>query len=131
MPEKVNLRNDLFVESADGVRLIGNRCNSCGQVFFPRTETICLNCCHGELTDIQLGPKGRLYSFTTSEVPALHYKPPYMVGYVIFDGEVRVFGQLKAAEDKPFKIDMEVELTVDKLWDEPEKEVIGYKFKPL
>lgn len=131
MPERIPLRKDLFVESAEGVKLLGNKCKSCGQIFIPKAEAFCLNCCQNELTDVQLGPRGKLYSFTTSGVPAMHYKPPYLVGYVVFDNEVRVFGQLEALPDKPFRIDMEMELFIDKLWEEADKEIIGYKFKPV
>jgi uncharacterized protein len=131
MSEKVPIKDGLFVEGRDGWKLIGNKCKSCGQIFFPKAETICLNCCHEELEDIQLGPKGKLYSYTTSYVPAQHYKPPYMIGYVILNGNVRVFSQLMEIKDKPFEVDMEMELVIDKLWEEDGKEVIGYKFKPV
>ena len=131
MSESVPVRKDLFIEGSDGWRLIGNKCKSCGQIFFPKTEMMCLNCGHEELEEMQLSPKGKLYSYTISGVPAQHYKPPYAIGYVVLDDKVRVFSQLEEVKDKPFAVDMEMELVIDKLWEAGEKEIIGYKFKPV
>lgn len=132
MPEIVPLRQELFIEDTNSVKLIGNRCKSCGLTFFPKAETICLNCCNEQLEDTALGPKGTLYSYTTCEVPTVHYQPPYTVGLVYFkESDIRVFGQLVPVDGKPFEIDMEMEVVLDKLWQEDGREVVGYKFKPV
>ena len=131
MPERVPVKKDLFIEGADGPRLIGNKCKSCGQAFFPKVKTICLNCYKEELEDIQFGGRGNLYSFTIAEVPSLHFAPPYTVGYVILDENVRVFSQLEVVNDKPFKIGMVMELVIGELWQEAKKVIVGYKFKPV
>jgi len=131
MSQRVPVKKDLFIEAADGWRLIGNKCTACGTAFFPKVTTICLNCYNEELEDIQFSRKGKLYSFTTAEVPSDHFAPPYIVGYVILDKKVRVFAQLEVVNDKPFKIGMEMELVIGKLWEEDGKDIIGYKFKPV
>jgi uncharacterized OB-fold protein len=131
MSQRVAVKKDLFIEGADGWKLIGNKCKACGQVFFPKAETICLNCYKEELEDIQFGQRGKLYSFTTSQIPSEHFAPPDTVGYVILDKKVRVFTQLEVVEGKPFKIGMEMELVIDKLWEEEGKDVIGYRYKPV
>jgi uncharacterized OB-fold protein len=131
MSERVPVKKDLFIETADGWRLIGNKCKACGQVFFPKVKAICLNCHNKELEDIQLPPRGELYSFTTAQVPSDHFDPPYIVGYIMLEKNVRVFSQLEVAKDKPLKIGMEMELMMGKLWEEEGKDVFGYKFKPV
>jgi len=131
MPQQIPIRKELFVEDAHGWKLIGNKCKACGQVFFPKTKTICLNCYNEELIDIQFGQKGKLYTFTTAEVPSEHFTPPYSCGYVIFDNNIKVFSQLEALKDKPFKIGMEMQLIIGTLWQEGENEMIGYKYIPI
>ena len=131
MSRQIPIREELFVEDAHGPKLIGNKCNACGQVFFPKTKTLCLNCYKEDLKDIQFGQKGKLYTFTTAEVPSDHFAAPYSCGSIIFDNNSKVFSQLEAVKDKPFKIGMEMELVIGKLWEEGENEIIGYKYRPI
>jgi uncharacterized OB-fold protein len=131
MPQRVPVKKDLFIEGADGWNLIGNKCKACGQAFFPKAKTICLNCYNQEMEDIQFSRRGKLYSYTTAEVPSDHFAPPYIVGYVILNPKVRIFSQLEVVKDKPFKIGMEMEMVIGKVWEEDGKDVIGYRFKPV
>jgi len=64
-------------------------------------------------------------------MPSLYFVPPYSVGYVDLPEEVRVFAPLVTSEQTPFAVGMEVELVIERLWEEGDKEVIGYKFKPV
>ena len=41
-----------FKDSADGVALMGSRCEACRKVFFPKKE-VCPNCFDGELKDLE------------------------------------------------------------------------------
>ncbi|WP_312870204.1 Zn-ribbon domain-containing OB-fold protein [Streptomyces himalayensis] len=56
-----------------GFRLLGTRCSSCASVFFPREDVFCRNpgCPGGELTEVPLSPRGRIWSYTDSR-----YRPP-------------------------------------------------------
>ena len=38
---------------------------------------------------------------------------------------------LDMLEDKPFEIGMEMELNIETLWREGEREVVGYRFSPI
>ena len=44
---------------------------------------------------------------------------------------MRFFSLLMGKEGKPFKVGMDMELVVEKLWDEGENEVIGPRFRPV
>jgi uncharacterized OB-fold protein len=129
MTEKVPLKQGLFKEGPDGGALLGRKCSSCKQVFYPPTD-LCLACGHGELTEVELGRRGTLYSYTMGHMPASHFMPPYALGYVDLPEGVRVFAPLEMTEETSFEVGMDVELVVGKLWEEDGKEIIGYKFKP-
>ena len=44
---------------------------------------------------------------------------------------IRVFAPLKMTEGRPFKVGMAMEVVIEELWREDDKQVIGYKFKPV
>ncbi|WP_067283792.1 Zn-ribbon domain-containing OB-fold protein [Streptomyces jeddahensis] len=54
-------------------RLLGTRCSACASVFFPREDVFCRNpgCPGGELTEVPLSRRGRIWSYTDSR-----YRPP-------------------------------------------------------
>ncbi|MEU5435959.1 zinc ribbon domain-containing protein [Streptomyces sp. NPDC020719] len=67
-----------FTETRDGAReqefrLLGTRCSACASVFFPPEHVLCRNpaCSCGELTEVPLSPRGRVWSYTDGR-----YRPP-------------------------------------------------------
>jgi uncharacterized OB-fold protein len=62
-----------FAGEGDGFRLLGTRCSACASVFFPREDTFCRNpgCPGGELEEVPLSRRGRVWSYTDSR-----YRPP-------------------------------------------------------
>ena len=130
MALKKHVRDGLFRDTSGKEALLGGRCSSCNQIFFPLTHK-CLNCGHEHLEKIELSRRGTLYSYTTGYMPALHFMPPYTVGYITLNEGVRIFAPLKVEEGMPLDIGMEMELIIEKLWEEGDTEVIGYKFKPV
>ena len=128
MAEKVWIREGIVAEGPEGETLAGNRCRACGQVFFPKADKVCLNCLEGPLEALPLSRKGKLCSYTVVHMPASGFQPPYAVGFVDLPEGVRVFSPLEMEEDKPFKVGMEMEVRVGTLWEEEDKEVMGFKF---
>jgi len=61
-------------------------------------------------------------------MPASGFQPPYAVGFVDLPEGVRVFTPLEMEEGKAFKEGMEMEVRVGTLWEEGDKEVMGFKF---
>jgi uncharacterized OB-fold protein len=61
----------------------------------------------------------------------MHFEPPYAVGYVELPEGLRIFSPLKMVADKPFRVGMNMELLIEELWQEEDKKIIGYRFKPL
>jgi uncharacterized OB-fold protein len=56
---------------------------------------------------------------------------PFAIGFVDLPEGLRIFSPLKEREGKPFQVGMDMELVVEKLWDENQNEVIGPKFQPI
>ena len=130
MAEKVWIREGIVAEGPEGEALAANRCKACGQVFFPKAEQACLNCLEKTLEDLSLSRKGKLCSYTVVHMPASGFQPPYAVGFVDLPEGVRVFTPLEMEEGKPFKVGMEMEVRMGALWEEEDKEVMGFKFAP-
>jgi uncharacterized OB-fold protein len=103
------------VEVVDGVaRLVAGRCEECSSVLFP----IRARCpvCGGSVERELLPPRGSLWTWTTQ---GFEPKPPYVaegdgefvpygVGYVEFDGLLRVEGRLTRIDDLEIGMPLEV-----------------------
>lgn len=117
--------------SATQQQLLANRCPSCGEIFFPK-KSICINCQQRNLDDIRLSRRGKIYSYTVvMQQPGIWYKGPvpYAIGYVELPEGVRIETLLKGEN---LKIGMEVELVIEKLYEDDEGSVImAYKFQPV
>jgi uncharacterized OB-fold protein len=128
--QRVYLRDDLFKEDACGLALAANKCKSCGQVFFPKV-IYCFSCLCDEMEEITLSRRGKLITYTIGRMAPPPFKAPHAIGYLQLPEGVMVFAPLEMVEAKPFKIGMEMEIEIGKLYQEGDKEVIGYKFKPV
>ncbi len=119
-----------FEEDTKGGRLLGNKCKSCGKIYFPKAQ-FCFNCFDESMEEVALSRRGKLYSYTIGRMASTHFQPPYAVGLIDLPEEVRVFAPLKMTKDETYRIGMEMEVVIEELWREEDKKVIGYKFKPV
>jgi benzoylsuccinyl-CoA thiolase BbsA subunit len=126
---KVPIKKKLFTETIEG-DLISYKCKSCNHKLPPLTIT-CQYCFSNDLEPIPLSRRGKLFAFTTNFMNSAHFQAPYSTGYIEFPEGFKLFSPLKKEEGKPFKIGMEMEMVIEKLWNEGEDEVIGYKFRPV
>ena len=132
MAERVPLREDAFIETPEGGILAGNKCKACGQVFFPKAR-ICFTCFNEDMEELLLSRRGKLYSYTIGRMPSLYFQPPYVIAYIDMPEGVRIFAPVKVDEGEygKLKIGMEMEVVIEKLWEEEGKEITGYKFRPV
>ena len=130
MADRIPVREGTFVESSEGGILVANKCKSCGQIFFPKAS-LCLTCTNDDMEELQLSRRGKLYAYTIGRMPSMHFKPPYAIGYVDMPEGIRIFAPLKMTDDTPVHIGMDMEVVIEELWQEDDKEVIGYKFMPI
>lgn len=127
MGDRVFMRDDIFKEGPSGISLVAYKCTSCGKVAFPKTD-YCVSCLNKEMKEIELSRRGKLYSYTTTYYPVSRFKPPHSIGFIDLPEGVRILAPL-AASDKGFKVGAEMEMIIDTVWTENDKEVIGYKFR--
>ncbi len=129
MKTRVPFREGLFEENSGKGVLLGARCQQCGQIIFPRREA-CLNCLGNDLETVQLSREGKLYSYTIVHMPSEHFEPPYTIGWIELPEGVKIFSQIRGWQEYPLETGMNMVLHFEKLWEEEEKEVTGYVFRP-
>jgi uncharacterized OB-fold protein len=127
MSEKVFLRPNMCNEKMEP---LGSRCRSCGQLFFPPVQ-ICFECACEELEIVTLSKRGKLYTYTISQMPASKLNAPFAIGWVDLPEGIRIFAPIKGWEERPIKIGMDMELIFETLWQEDDKEIIAPKFQPV
>jgi len=127
MGDRVFIRDDIFKEGPNGISLVANKCTSCGKIAFPKTD-YCLHCFNKEMKEVELSRKGKLYSYTISYYPVSKFKPPHAMGLIDLPEGIRILAPL-VMSDGGFKVGAEMEMVIDTVWTEDDKEVIGYKFR--
>ena len=136
--EKIPVIEGLFTLDPEEPKLIGSRCTSCGTYYFPKTIS-CSNpdCNEKKVEEALLSRRGKLWSFTVQ-----HYPPPppfkaqepfvtFGIGVVELPEEIRVAGILTESDPEKLKIGMELELLLEKAYEEDGKEVVTWKFRPV
>jgi hypothetical protein len=121
--------------------LIGTRCQACGTYFFPKETFFCRNpaCASSQLEEVQLSRRGRLWSYTNNcyapPPPFVASDPfqPYAVAAVELEKErMVILGQVEAGTGiAELEVGMEMELTLGTLYENPEREVVIWKWRPL
>jgi uncharacterized protein len=121
-------------DPADAPRLLGSRCGVCGEHFFPRRH-VCAKCLAEGCDDLELGPRGRLWTWTYVHVPLFAKKDArvdaYGVGQVDLPEGPRVQSILQGGPDD-LAIGMEMELDLESLrTDDDGREVVIFRFRPV
>jgi len=129
MITQVPFKEGLFEEVNGNQTLVGSKCQSCGQIFFPAIS-VCLNCISPSVQSIYLSHDGKLYTYTTVYIASAHFQPPYTVGWIELPEGIRIFSQIRGWQEQPLKIGMDMQMSIEKLWQDGDKEVIGYVFQP-
>ncbi len=137
--ERVPAVEGLFTEKNGKAELIGSRCATCKTAYFPRAG-VCHNpkCDHSEIEEFRFGGRGKLWSYSVQNFPP---PPPhkfdqpykiYALGVVDFaDCGLRLMGQMQVENFDAIKIGGDVELVIDALYHENDKEYTSWKFKPI
>ena len=104
-----------------------------GEHFFPRRH-VCAQCLVEGCEDVELGPNGRLWTWTYVHVPLFAKKDrsvsTYGVGQVDLAEGPRVQAILVGERDD-FAIGMELELDLETLSVDDDDEVVIFRFRPV
>lgn len=117
--------------------LLGNKCESCSQVFFPPKEA-CPKCRRKSLNKMKnykLNGKGEIITYTIIHVGPEEFEDqtPYPIAIIKLDEGPCITGQIVDCDVKDVKIGMKVKNTFRKIQQDGKIGAIyyGYKFKPL
>jgi uncharacterized OB-fold protein len=113
-------------------QLLACRCNVCDETFFPRRR-FCARCSSPNLTQVLLGPGGRLYTYTVvyELFGGFEALGPYAVGQVEMEGDLRVQGLVTGCDFEKLEIGMPLELTILTVGtDEHGRPTATYAFRP-
>ena len=140
MGQRVPVAEGVFTDG-DQPRLIGSRCDECGNHMFP-TQGSCPRCTSTSTSDVELEPRGTLWTWTVQGYPPK--APPYQgdadpktfvpfgVGYVELPGQVKVESRLTENDPDKLRIGMEMELTLVPLYTNDDgDEVVTFAFAPV
>ena len=127
----------VFVDGADGPRLIAGRAKQDGAVRFPRPT----GADAALYDDMELAPEGRLWSYTVQRFRPK--TPPYIgddteasfkpfaLGYVEFPGEVIVEGRILVDNPATLKIGLPMRVAVETFATSTRGLVTTYAFRPV
>lgn len=120
-------------DPAESPRLLGSRCQSCGECFFPR-RPVCAKCCQRGTDDVELSPNGTLYTWTYLHVPLFNSlraaESGYAVGQIDLPEGPRIQAVLEGEQDS-FEIGMEMEMGFEVLRrNEEGQEVVTFRYCP-
>jgi len=132
----VPIKKGLWSAGPDGgMRLLGSHCLACGELFFPRnTGGVCTHCQAAALEPVELGPYGRIHSFTAAlQSPAggFYRGPvPFCYGLIDLDDGLRVLSRI-VGPHASLQRGQRVELvTEDLCTDEQGRRVQAFSFAP-
>jgi uncharacterized OB-fold protein len=122
----------LFVDGADGPRLLAGRCRACGKTHFPRGP-LCPYCGADEPAESRVGPAGRLKLFTAvlAKPPGYRGEVPYGFGVVELEGGLEVITRLTESRLDRLHAGLAMRLAIAPLFaDDDGTTVLTWAFAP-
>jgi uncharacterized OB-fold protein len=135
---QIPIAEGLFTWPSAAPQLIASRCQSCGEVAFPK-QSGCPNCAGDSTEEVLLAGRGKLWTWTIQHFPPPHPYAgdldafvPFGVGYVELPEGIRVEGRLTESDPEKLAIGMDMELVVEKFAEgEDGAERMSFAFQPV
>ena len=120
-------------DPAEPPRLLGSRCEDCGEHFFPR-RAICAKCLSERTAEVLLGPRGTLYSYTFVHFPLFGSTRLEHVGYGVGQVDLPEGPRVQlplAGRQEDYRIGQTIEAELEPLREEAGQEVVIIRFRPV
>ena len=114
-------------------RLLGSRCDACGEHFFPR-RAVCAKCLSPRTTAVELGPRGTLYSYTFVHFPLFGSTRVEHIGYGVGQVDLPEGPRVQlplAGKQEDYHVGMTLEAELDPLREEDGRDVVIIRFRPV
>ncbi|HEY8515972.1 MAG TPA: OB-fold domain-containing protein [Candidatus Binatia bacterium] len=119
-------------DPAEPPRLLGTRCDACGEHFFPR-RAVCAKCMSENTSEVLLGPNGTLYSYTFVHFPLFGSTKMEHVGYGVGQVDLPEGPRVQvplAGKQEDYKIGMPLVAELEPIREEGTTEVVILRFRP-
>src|SRR3954447_6936169 len=128
--------------TGDEPALLGNRCTTCGTVFFPKASFFCRNpaCSGDEFEETKLSRRGRVWSYTDAQyqppppyIPRAAEHTPFAIAAVeLVDEQMVVLGQVADGYTvADLHVGQQVELVVEELFTDDNGQHLVWKWRPI
>ena len=116
-------------------RFLCSRCEECGEHYFPRRR-VCARpeCLSTRLADVELGPRGTLYSYTFVQLPLFGSTREHATGYGVGQVDLPEGPRIQlplAGTLEDYRIGMALEAELDPLREDADREVVIARFRPV
>lgn len=113
-------------------KLLGTRCEDCGEYFFPR-RAVCAKCLSEKTAEAEIGPGGTLYSYTFVHFPLFGSMKVEHVGYGVGQIDLPEGPRIQAplaGKQEEFRIGMPLLAELEPIREEGDTDVVILRFKP-
>ncbi len=120
-------------DPAEPPRLLGSRCEDCGEHFFPR-RAVCAKCLSERMADVLLGPRGTLYSYTFVHFPLFGSTRVEHIGYGVGQVDLPEGPRVQlplAGRQEDYRVGLPVEAELEPLREEGGQEIVIIRFRPV
>ncbi len=115
-------------------RLLGTKCEACGEHYYPR-RAICAKCLSEKTVQVELGPRGTLYSWTFVHFPMFGSTRAEHVGYGVGQVDLSEGPRVQfplAGTQEEFRVGQPVQAELETLREEDGgQEVVIVRFRPV
>jgi uncharacterized OB-fold protein len=114
-------------------RLLVTRCQDCGEHFFPR-RVVCGRCLSRRTAEVELGPRGTLYSYTFVHFPLFGSTRVEHVGYGVGQIDLPEGPRVQfplAGKQEDYRIGMTLEAELEPIRADGSREVVILRFRPV
>ena len=114
-------------------RLLGTRCEDCGEHFFPRRR-VCARCLSERTVAVMLGPRGILYSYTFVHFPLFGSMRVEHIGYGVGQVDLPEGPRVQlplAGKQEEYRVGMTLEAELEPLREDGDRDVVIIRFRPV